>query len=133
MSMLLKVFSAVSVPLAKLIPDKDKQIEFAFKTQELTFKLMEKMLDTPTNPWVDAIVKFAFAIDQIAGGLVKLFRPVGASAAFVFAAYCDVNSIELSPTVETILYGLLPAWGVSRHVEKAKKTSRAEYSSPFDD
>jgi hypothetical protein len=102
----------------KLIEDKDKRNEFAFKTQEMAFKMMEVMLNTKTYPWVDALVKLAYASEQIVKGLI---RPIGAFVMFAYAAYCDINGIQLNEMIQTTLYGAPFAWGVSRHVEKNRK------------
>lgn len=99
----------------KLIEDKDQKAEFAFKTQEMAQQLALKMLDVKTYPWVDALVKLAYASEQIVKGL---FRPLVSAAGLVFVAYCEISGITLSPAVETVLISLFPAWGVSRYKEK---------------
>lgn len=101
----------------KLIEDKDKKAEFAFKVQEMAFKQMEVLIGAKTYPWVDALVKMAYASEQIVKGL---FRPIIAAVAFGFGLYFELNNIEVSGTVEAILFGSFPAWGVSRHVDKNK-------------
>ena len=95
----------------KFIEDKDKRNEFAFK-------MMDAMLNTQTYKWVDALVKLSYAGEQIVKGLI---RPLGAIAMAGFAAYCDANGIELSETVQVMLYGAPIGWGTSRHLEKSKK------------
>ena len=101
----------------KLIEDKDLKAEYAFKVQEMAFKQMEVLINVTTYPWVDALVKMAYASEQIIKGL---FRPIIAAVGFGFGLYFELNNIEVSGTVETILFGTFPAWGISRHVEKAK-------------
>lgn len=100
----------------KLIEDKDKRAEFAHKAMEI-------MLQTNTYKWVDALVKLSYASEQIVKGL---FRPLGAAAAFIFVAYCQIKGIELSPVVETVGVSLAPAWGVSRYKEKTQKKPEPE-------
>ena len=95
------------------------KVEFAFKVQEMAFKQMETLIAAKTYPWVDGLVKLAYASEQIIKGL---FRPIASSCMFIFAMYCEMNAIELSETVQALLYGAFPAWGVSRHVEKRKDT-----------
>lgn len=107
----------------KLIEDKDQRNKFAFKTQEMTFKMMEVMLNTKTYPWVDALVKLSYASEQIIKGL---FRPLGSFAMAGFAAYCQVNDITLPTELQYLLYGAPVGWGVSRHAEKAKKKKETE-------
>lgn len=104
----------------KLIEDKDQKAEYAFKVQEMAFKQMESLLSVTTYPWVDALVKLAYAAEQIMKGL---FRPIITAVGFGFGLYFELNNIELSATVETILFGSFPAWGVSRHMEKSKPKS----------
>ena len=101
----------------KMIVDKDKKMEFAFKVQEMTFKFMEVMLNVKTIAWVDALVKLSYAMENIIKGL---FRPIGAALMTGFAIYAEVKGIELSATVEAILVGAFPAWGVDRHLDKKK-------------
>lgn len=110
---------------SELIEDPDKRTEFAFKTQELYHQLAIKLLETKTFPWVDALVKLAYASEAIVKGLI---RPLGSFALAGFAAYCDIKGIALSDTVSTLLYGAPIAWGTSRHVEK-----RSQAKKPPDD
>jgi hypothetical protein len=102
----------------KLIADEDKKMEFAFKVQEMAFKQMEQLINAKTYPWVDALVKLAYASEQIIKGL---FRPIASACMLAFAMYCEVSTIELSDGVQAILYGAFPAWGASRHIDKQKK------------
>lgn len=102
----------------KLIEDKDKKAEYAFKVQEMFFKQMEVLIAAKTYPWVDALVKLAYASEQIIKGL---FRPIVSTLMMAFAIYCEIYEIELSGMAETVLYGAFPAWGASRYAEKKKK------------
>lgn len=101
----------------KMIEDKDQKAEYAFKVQEMAFKQMEVLIAAKTYPWVDALVKLSYAAEQIIKGL---FRPIITAIGFGFGLYFELNNIELSATVEAILFGSFPAWGVSRHVSKNK-------------
>lgn len=101
----------------KMIEDKDQKAEFAFKVQEMAFKQMEVLIGAKTYPWVDGLVKLSYAAEQIIKGL---FRPIVTAIGFGFGLYFELNNIEVSGTVEAILFGSFPAWGVSRHVEKSK-------------
>jgi len=107
----------------KLIADEDKKAEYAFRVQEMFFKQMEVLIAAKTYPWVDALVKMAYASEQIVKGL---FRPVGAALMTGFVLYAEVKGIELSGTVETLLISAFPAWGASRHVEKKGKKEETE-------
>lgn len=102
----------------KLIEDKDKKAEYAFKVQEMFFKQMEVLIAAKTYPWVDALVKLAYASEQIIKGL---FRPIVSACMMAFAIYCEIYEIELSGVAESILYGTFPAWGASRYAEKKAK------------
>lgn len=93
----------------EFIEDKDKSTEFAYKA-------MDKLLGTTTYRWVDALVKLSYASEQITKGLL---RPIGAACMTAFGMYCHFKGIDLGASA--IVYdGALPAWGVSRHVEKSK-------------
>lgn len=102
----------------KMIVDKDKQIEFAFRVQEMTQALAMKLLDTKTYPWIDGLVKLAYASEAIVKGLIT---PIASVLGFAFALYCEYKGVELSDMAQAVLYGGLPAWRTSRHVEKVKK------------
>ncbi len=102
----------------KLIEDKDKKAEYAFKVQEMFFKQMEVLIAAKTYPWVDALVKLAYASEQIVKGL---FRPIGAGVLTGFVIYAEYQGIELSPTIEALGAAAFPGWMASRHVEKGKK------------
>lgn len=99
----------------KLIEDKDKRTEYAFKMQELAFRAMEVMLNTKTVPWVDATIKLMYACKTF-------IRPVGSTVMAGFAAYCAVKQIALPEYIQVMLYGAPVAWGASRHAEKKRKT-----------
>lgn len=101
----------------KLIEDKDQKAEYAFRVQEMAFKQMEVLLSVTTYPWVDALVKLSYSAEQILKGL---FRPIITSVALGFGLYFELNNIEVSALVESILFGSFPAWGVSRHMDKKK-------------
>ncbi len=113
----------------KLIVDKDKKAEYAFKVQEMMFKQMEVMLNVKTFPWIDGLVKLAYASEAIIKGLL---RPLGAAALTGFAIYADVTGIELSESISLILYGSFPAWGASRHVNKQTEIKK-KYNINMDD
>lgn len=114
----------------KLIVDKDKKAEYAFKVQEMMFRQMEIMLNVKTYPWVDGLVKLSYASETIIKGL---FRPLGAACLTGFAIYADIYDIEISEGIEYILYGAFPAWGASRHVEKSNKAKNKKYEVDIDD
>ena len=108
----------------KLIEDKDKKAEYAFKVQEMMQTLAFKLLETKTYPWIDGLVKLAYASESIIKGL---FRPVVSALALAFVAYCDYKGIPLSQLVEGIMASLFPAWGASRLKEKLVKKKQIDY------
>jgi len=114
----------------KFIEDKDKKNEFAFKILEMADKLSHKMLETKTYPWVDALVKLAYAADAI---MMKLLRPVGSAVLTGIVIYCDMNGIELSATVQALGAAAFPAWMASRHVNKQQKIKHRKYAIQMDD
>ena len=101
----------------KLIEDKDKKTEYAFKVMEL-------MLNVKTYPIIDALVKLSYASEQIMKGL---FRPVGAAAMTGFAMWASYKGVTLDTAAQTVLYGAFPAWGASRHAEKAKAKAQVDW------
>jgi len=107
----------------KLIEDKDKKAEYAFKVQEMMQTLAFKLLETKSYPWIDGLVKLAYASEAIIKGL---FRPIVSTLALAFVAYCDYKGIPLSQLVEGIMASLFPAWGASRLKEKMSKKKQLE-------
>lgn len=99
----------------ELITDKDKLIEFNFKTAELKSKMIMALLQTKTHPTVDAIVKIILTLNTF-------WRPLVGACMTAFGAYCHWKGVDLgSPLTHGIFDGAFPAWGASRHVEKNKK------------
>ena len=107
----------------KLIEDKDKRAEYAFKIQEMMQALAFKLLETKTYPWIDGLVKLAYASEAIVKGL---FRPVGAAALTGAVIYCSMKGIDLPDAIDVTGAAAFPAWMGSRHVEKQKKVVRIE-------
>lgn len=114
----------------KMIVDKDKKNEYAFKVLEMANDLASKMLATKTYPWIDGLVKLAYAADAI---IMKLLRPLGAAALTGVVIYCDIVGIELSGTIEAIGMSAFPGWMASRHVNKQKKLDKKKYAIQMDD
>jgi hypothetical protein len=109
----------------KLIEDKDKKMEYAFKVQEMYFKQMEILINMKTYPWLDGLIKLAYASETIIKGL---FRPVASAALFAYGLFNpDVlqnlhdNYGAMGDAIIATIFGALPSWGVSRHVEKKRK------------
>jgi hypothetical protein len=109
----------------KLIEDKDKKAEFAFKVQEMAYKQMEVLMGTKTYPWIDGLVKLAYAGEVIIKGL---FRPIAATGLFLYGLYNPEQMLWLQDNLGVIgdgvvatVFGALPAWGVDRGLDKRKK------------
>lgn len=120
---------------SKMIVDKDKQAEYAFKALEMTNNMALKLLDTKTYPWIDGLVKLAYASDSIIKGL---FRPVLSAAAIGYMLFHPEmidklhNMGTMGDVVLTAIFGSFPGWMASRHVEKKKATeSKGFFSNLF--
>lgn len=114
----------------KLIVDKDKKAEYAFKVQEMLFRSMEVMLSTKTYPFVDALVKLSYASEQIIKGL---FRPVVSAAMMGFEIYFAYKGIDIPDVLDITLTAAFPAWGASRYAEKQAKVKKKKYEIDFED
>ena len=108
------------------ITDKDKLIEFKFKAAELKMQGMQALLNTTTTPMVDATVKIIFAINT-------LWRPLLSAVMTAFGAYAHFKGIPIDPAAQVIFDGAFPAWGVSRHVEKAKAPKKEAIFPTYDE
>jgi hypothetical protein len=98
----------------ELITDKDKLIEYEFRTKELHQKGMELIVSTQTIPWVDATVKIMYA-------LIAFARPVGSAAMTAFGIYAHYKQIPIDGAIHAVFDGAFPAWGTSRHINKNKE------------
>ena len=113
----------------EFIVDKDKAIEFEYKTRELSMSMEKTLLSTTTTPKVDALVKLMYACQPF-------FRPLGSFCMTAFGAWCHYKGITLDVALHSIFDGAFPAWGVSRHVAKQKGITdepprKKDYVSPF--
>lgn len=106
----------------KMIEDKDKRLDFALKTQEMSFKVMEALLNVQTYKWVDALTKLAYSSEQIIKGL---FRPVVSAGLFIYAIINPEILDKLHNSAGWAgdlgiagMFGAFPAWMKSRHDEK---------------
>jgi len=113
----------------KMIEDKDKKNEYAFKVLEMSNTVIMKLVETKTVPWVDALVKLAYAGDAI---VKSLFTPVLTAVAFSFGLYFQLAGVEVSAGVEAVLFGSFPAWRVARQKEKNAKIERQK-TTPIED
>ena len=98
----------------KMIVDKDKKAEFAFKIQDRTFNLMERLVEIKTIPWVDAVVKLLIAS-------VSLARPIGSFLLTAFSIYAQVKGIQLDSVTNGVLLSAFPGWMAAREANKSRK------------
>ena len=108
----------ISSLAGEFIEDKDKKAEYANNALKMTNDLALKLLDTKTYPWVDALVKLAYAGNVLVTGL---FRPVGTFLMTAFAAWCYYQGHPLPEPLNSIFSSAFAGWGISRHIEKNKK------------
>jgi len=110
----------------KFVEDKDKKTEFAFKTQEIFFKLLEKLVDAKTVPWVDAVVKLMIAS-------VTMMRPVGSFALTLIGLYLDARDYPINETMNMALEAAFPSWMAARQVDKHKKKKKQSFIDEDED
>lgn len=102
----------------EFVVDKDKQIEFAYKGQELLTRQAEALLASQTTPKVDAFVKLLIAFERV-------YRPLMGIAMTCFGIWAHLNPDKVSlGDMQWIFDGAFPAWGVSRHINKQKKLEK---------
>ena len=120
---------AITGLLSEFITDDDLIAKLNVEIKKIGLDRDKALLNASTTPGVDAFVKILIAFRDI---IMPMLRPIGAACMGLFAAYCDINQIELDNGFKVMLYGAFPAWGASRHVHKAKQIeNKSEY--PFDD
>ena len=100
------------------ITDKDKRIEFQYKVLDRTYQFYEKILATPTNPKLDAIIKFFLVFGTAFKGIL---RPVGAFLLTAGVLYLRSEGIEIPEYIEIAMASAFPGWMASRHKEKIEK------------
>ena len=103
----------------EMIADEDKKIEYAFKTQEILFDLLGKLIAARTVPWVDALVKLMVAS-------VALARPIGSFALTLIGIYLDMNEMPVSETMTMALEAAFPGWMAARQYDKGKKKNNKQ-------
>ena len=106
-----------------------KYMESQDKKEQLALDTVKAMLTSKTYRFVDALVKLAYAAEQITKGLL---RPMFSVGMFIYGLNnVDVMKqlIELGIVGEAAvgaIFGSAPAWGYSRHKEKQKATIHDE-------
>lgn len=110
----------------KFIQDKDKAAEYAFKQQEMLFKLAQGALSIQTYKWVDAVVK-------IMAALIAFGRPVGGFFLTCWGIYLHIEGVEIPDVVHYSMDAAFPAWGAARESEKRAKRKRKWFGRREDD
>lgn len=98
----------------KFIKDKDKQAEYAFKSQEMLMELAGKALSIQTYKWVDAIVK-------IMAALISFGRPVGGFVLTVWGIWLHIEGADIPEVVHYSMDAAFPAWGAAREAGKKRE------------
>jgi len=118
----LPLFGRVFDVIDQLVEDKDLKLQLTKEMRQLEISSMETLVKTQTTPWVDALVKLMYAS-------VALVRPLTSVGVFLFGlAFPEKLSAlyEIDQTLGTVagaaVFGSAPAWGISRHLEKKKKS-----------
>lgn len=111
----------------KMIEDKDSRLAFVQKQQELAHEMAMALLQQKTYPWMDALVKMAYASEAIIKGL---FRPVFSCGLFIWGllnpeSIAELQKLEFGGDVAVAtIFGAAPAWGVDRAMDKRRKKKR---------
>jgi hypothetical protein len=98
----------------QLVEDKDLKQKLAIKQIELTYGLIEKLINTTTIPWVDAFVK-------LMTGLIVLARPLGSFVLTCVGIYMHLKGVEIDQAVHYGLDAAFPAWGAAREAHKKRE------------
>ena len=110
--------TSLIAPLAeigqKLIVDKDKQLEYAFKLQDRVLSIFEKMAAVQTIPWVDAVVK-------LMGAVLIFGRPLGSLFLTVWGIKLHLEGAALPDWLHAMMDSAFPAWAAAREVDKSHK------------
>lgn len=129
---ILSAFTSLVGLGGKMVLDKDKQAEYANKALEMANGLALKLLDTKTYPWVDALVKLAYASDAIIKGLFRpLCTAVGTAYFMMHPELIDkLHSMGTEgDLLLTAVFGSFPAWMASRHQEKKRDSENKGFFS----
>jgi len=107
--------------LDQFVEDKDLKQQLVIKQLELTYGLIEKIINTTTIPAVDAFVKILMA-------LVVLARPIGSFLISLWGIGVVGDIGDASETVQNAAIAAFPAWGAAREVHKRREeeTKRME-------
>lgn len=107
----------VSGLISEFIEDPDKKNEIVTRT-------IEAMLASKTTKFVDALVKLAYASEQITKGLV---RPIFSIGVFIYGlshpeAIKQLHELGgVGDLAIGAIFGSAPLWGYSRFKEKQKR------------
>lgn len=110
----------------KMIADEDKRVEYAFKTQEITFKLLENIVNMRTIPLVDAFTKLMVAS-------VALARPIGTFALTCAGIYMHIKGVSIPELVHAGMDSAFGVWVGAREVDKSRKHKEKIAKRAFDE
>jgi hypothetical protein len=128
----LSVLDKVAGIASEAIEDPDKKLELQHEIQKAQLEYQKTVLTQVTTPKTDAIVKVMYALSdtgqKTADTFVSIARPVGGAlltsavmALLYFKPEVFYKLMELNELAGTLIAGTalsLPAWGISRHIEK---------------
>lgn len=98
----------------QLVEDKDKKAEMALQWNMALLGFAEKLINTQTIPWVDAMMKVILA-------LVTLGRPIGSFILTLLGI--DMIQAGDEGVVGTALTAAFPTWMGAREVDKKRKAT----------
>ena len=104
------------------VDDGDLKAKLTTEIRKVELNAMQELIKTQTTPWVDALVKLMYAS-------VALIRPLTSVGVFLFGLIFPEKLSALYAIDQTLgtvagaaVFGSAPAWGISRHLEKKKKS-----------
>ncbi len=111
-----------------------KYMESQDKKEQLALDTVKAMLTSKTYRFVDAIVKLAYAAEQITKGLL---RPMFSIGMFIWG----LNNVDVMKQLIDLgivgegavaaIFGAAPAWGYSRHQLKKKSAKISDDEDDF--
>jgi len=103
------------------IDNKEKAAEFAFQLAQLQVQFSQQLVQTKTSPFVDALVKFMYAMRDV---IIPMFRPIGSFLLTASCAYLNYKQIAPPEPINSIMASSFPGWMVSRHINKQTELTK---------
>lgn len=104
--------------ISEWVEDKDLANKLNFEIIKMQNDFNLAMLQSKTNPKMDALVKFMFALKNV---IIPLLRPICSFLITAFGMYCHYKGIQVDPTTHAILDAAFPGWMTSRHIDKSNQ------------